>query len=52
MRAIDSQVEVDARAERFYALHGDCAAAISAPASYHVHVDALDYVICASGVLP
>lgn len=52
LRAIDSQVEVDVRAERFDSLHGVCAAAVSAPASYHVHIAALDYVICASAGAP
>jgi glycosidase len=48
-QAIDAQVEVDSRSERFSALHGSCAPSRSAPGSYRVHVAALDYIICTSG---
>jgi glycosidase len=51
-RAIDAQVEVDPRALRFHALHGGCASAPSAPASYPVRVAALDYIICTSAPGP
>jgi glycosidase len=51
-QAIDAQVEVDPRSQHFLALHGACAPAPSAPGSYHVHIAALDYAICASAVLP
>ncbi len=50
--AIDIPVEVDPRAQRFHALHGRCAAMVSAPGSYQVHLAALDYVICESDAHP
>ncbi|HZF16375.1 MAG TPA: alpha-amylase family glycosyl hydrolase [Steroidobacteraceae bacterium] len=43
-----AQVEIDSRSTHFAALHGDCEAEPLAPASYHVTLAALDYVICAA----
>jgi len=51
-QTIDTEVEVDPRAQRFRALHGSCAPAPSAPGSYRVRVAALDYLICASETVP
>jgi glycosidase len=51
-QAVDEQIEVDARARRFHALHGTCSATVSAPGSYRVQLAALDYVICESDAAP
>ena len=52
MQAIDAQVEVDPHSQRFHSLRGPCAATPSAPASYHVQIAALDYLVCASVAAP
>jgi glycosidase len=52
IQAIDAQVEVDPHSKHFQALHGVCAPASSAPASYQVHVAALDYIVCTSVSAP
>ena len=44
---LSGQVEVDAQSTHFMALHGACEATPSAPASYHVALAPLDFVICA-----
>lgn len=46
--ARDLNVIVDGAARRFEAVHGECAAAPNASASYPVSVPALDFVICRS----
>jgi glycosidase len=51
-QAIDAQVEVDPRSQRFRGLRGSCASTPSAPGSYRVQVAALDYLICASESVP
>jgi glycosidase len=49
MHALEAQVEIDPRSERFHSLHGSCAPTASAPGSYRVRLRALDYVICEAG---
>ena len=49
---IDTQVEVDPLSTHFRSLHGSCVSAPSAPASYRVHLRALDYIICTSAAPP
>jgi glycosidase len=44
---LTAQVEVGTHPTHFTALHGNCAAEPSAPASYPVSLAPLDYVICA-----
>jgi glycosidase len=51
-QAIDAQVEVDPRSQRFRALHGSCASTPSTPGSFRVQVAALDYIICTSASAP
>jgi glycosidase len=51
-QAIDAQVEVDPRSQRFRALHGSCASTPSAPGTFRVQVAALDYIICTSASAP
>jgi glycosidase len=46
VQPIDAQVEVDPRSRRFEALHGSCVQSVSAPGSYHVHLAALDFIVC------
>jgi glycosidase len=41
-------VEIDARTKAFAALYGQCAANPTAPGSYRVQLEALDYVVCAA----
>jgi glycosidase len=43
---LSAQVEVDAATRSFSSLHGSCAAAVDAPASYRVELKPLDYIIC------
>ncbi|WP_395945749.1 alpha-amylase family glycosyl hydrolase [Brevundimonas sp.] len=45
---VSAQVEVEAASLRWQAVHGDCEAEASAPASYAVRVPPLDYLICKS----
>jgi glycosidase len=45
---LEARIEVDAAAQSFASLHGTCAAAPEAPASYRVRLAPLDYVICAA----
>jgi glycosidase len=45
---IEAQVEIDYASSRFKALHGACTAKPDAPGSYHVSLQALDYVVCAA----
>jgi glycosidase len=47
---LSAQVSVDSASSRFTGLHGRCAAAPSAPGSYHVELAPLDFVICSAGV--
>jgi len=46
LQPIDALVRVDARSSRFRPLHGECAAASSAPGSYRVQVAGLGYLVC------
>jgi glycosidase len=46
--ALRAQVLVDAGSVRFRSLHGSCAAVVTAPGTYVVTVEALDYVVCAA----
>lgn len=47
MSAIRAQIQVNATADRFRAIHGSCADRVSAPGSYPVNLPALGFVICA-----
>ncbi len=47
--SIDTQVVVDSKSGLFTARHGNCAAAPTAPGSYHIRVAALDYLVCVAG---
>lgn len=49
VRPIEAQIEVDAKSRLFAPLHGSCVSKPSAPGSYHVSLQPLDYVIC-SGI--
>jgi glycosidase len=46
---IKRNVEVDAQSKSFASLHGMCAPAVTATASYAVMIPPLDYIICAAG---
>lgn len=46
--SIAAQVEVDATSRAWRAVHGSCAATATAPGSYRVEIDPLDYMICVS----
>jgi glycosidase len=48
-KPISVQVEIDPNSKHFASLHGRCEAAPTVPGSYHVQLDALDYVICEAG---
>ncbi len=48
MTAMDSAVLVNAASAHFSSLYGKCAADVAAPASYRVHLEALDFVVCAA----
>ncbi len=49
---LSAQVDVDPRAQHFQALHGQCGAMVSAPGSYHVQLEPLDYVVCRTSIHP
>ena len=49
---LDAHVLVDAHSSHFESLYGSCAADSDAPGSYHVRLEALDFVICAAGAAP
>ena len=44
--ALDAAVLVNANSAHFRSLYGRCAADASAPGSYRVHLDALDFIVC------
>jgi len=44
--ALDAAVLVNVASRHFRSLYGRCAADASAPGSYRVHLDALDFVVC------
>jgi glycosidase len=44
---LQTNVEVDAQVRGFKALHGNCASEPSAPGSFPVKLDALDFLVCA-----
>lgn len=46
---LTARVEIDAASQRFSSLHGQCAAAASAPGSYEVTLPPLGFVVCAAG---
>lgn len=50
--ALDVQVEIDPRSQKFLSLHGHCEAAATAPGSYRVQIPALAYLICAAHPTP
>jgi neopullulanase len=45
-QSLQGNVEVDARAERFVSLHGECAANVGAPGSLPVKLAPLGFVVC------
>jgi glycosidase len=47
---ITAQIEVDETSRTWRSAHGSCAAAATAPGSYRVEIDPLDYMICVSEV--
>ncbi len=50
--ALDAAVLVNTSSAHFTSLYGNCAAAADAPGSYRVHLEALDFVICAAAATP
>ena len=46
MTALDAAVLVNVNSAHFRSLYGRCAADASAPGSYRVHLDALDFIVC------